>query len=198
MYLVGLLRGQCPSVPGDAFQNPVDTATILGNTNAMSHEPTVPDNKTSASEPAAEGTSSKGQIVGPAEAKTTLQPAVPSSGRRQAFRDIQRQLDEQDMTSRGVQKLLLEELERSDSECQNLREYVELFHEADKRAAVLEERLKSNRYADVMFAVCLTIGGASIGWASALWDSSSKGPIALTFGIILVAGSAIGKVVIKG
>ena len=44
-----------------------------------------------------------------------------------------------DLKSPGVQKMLLDELERADAECEGLQSYASRFHDADKRAAVLEE-----------------------------------------------------------
>jgi hypothetical protein len=164
----------------------------------MSPEPATPENVPSeaAGKPEAESiqlaqlTTSKTTTT-----ETTALTATETTGRRQVFRDIRRQLEEGDLASKGVQKLLLNELETSEGDCEALRAYVERFHEADKRAAVLDERLKTNTGMEIMFAVGLVIGGALIGWAPTLWDGSSKGPIALAIGVVLVAGSAIAKAV---
>jgi hypothetical protein len=86
-------------------------------------------------------------------------------------------------------------LETSEGDCEALRAYVERYHEADKRAAVLEERLKTNTGTEIMFSIGLVVGGALIGWAPTLWDGSSKGPVALAIGVVLVAGSGIAKAV---
>ncbi|MGB9072507.1 MAG: hypothetical protein WCC22_07520 [Terriglobales bacterium] len=125
--------------------------------------------------------------------ETTAMTAVATTGRRQVFREIRREMDEGDLASKGVQKLLLNELETSEGECEVMRAYIERYHEADKRAAVLEEHLKSNTGMEIMFAVGLTIGGVCIGWAPTLWDGSSKGPIALAIGVVLVVGSGVAK-----
>jgi hypothetical protein len=45
------------------------------------------------------------------------QEPTPTTGRRQAFRDLRRQLTDEDLGSAGVQKLLLDELERAESQC---------------------------------------------------------------------------------
>src|SRR5258708_6140348 len=111
----------------------------------MSTEPATPENvpSESAGKPQAESiqiaqlTTSKTTTT-----ETTALTATETTGRRQVFRDIRRQLEEGDLASKGVQKLLLNELETSEGDCEALRAYVERFHEADKRAAVLDERLK--------------------------------------------------------
>jgi len=120
---------------------------------------------------------------------------VATTGKRQAFRDIRRQLQEAELTNPGVQRLLLEELERADTECEILQGYVQRYYEADKRAAVLEERLRSQTAFEVLFGVGVSLGSAIIGLSPSLWDVTSKGPIALAVGIVLVARSTVARIV---
>jgi hypothetical protein len=85
---------------------------------------------------------------------------TPPSGRQAfliTFREIRKELAQSDLSSPGVQKLLLDELEQADANCENYRAYVERFHDADKRAAVLEEQTKTIKSIDVFLGV--GIGG---------------------------------------
>lgn len=120
---------------------------------------------------------------------------VAPTGRRQAFRDIRRQLQEAELASPGVQKLLLEDLERAESECDVLQGYVERYHQADKRAAVLEERLRTHTAVEILFGVGISVGSAIIGFVPSLWDASAKGPVALALGVLLVGGASIARIV---
>jgi hypothetical protein len=120
---------------------------------------------------------------------------VAPTGKRQAFRDIRRQLQEQELSNPGVQKLLLEELETADSRCEVLEGYVDRFHESDKRAAVLEEKLRTQTAFEILFGVGVGLGCAIIGLAPLFWDSTVKGPIILAVGVLLVAGSAAARIV---
>lgn len=121
---------------------------------------------------------------------------VPSSGRRQAFAQIKRELSETDLGSPGVQKLLLELLEGADADCEVLRGYQDRFHAADKRAGILEERLKSSKAVEVGFAVGLTLGGACVGLAPTFWDASPlNGGLVLVLGVLLVTGSSVMRIV---
>ena len=120
---------------------------------------------------------------------------TPPSGRRQALRDLRRQLTDQDLTSPGAQKLLLDELERVDAECELLRGYVTRFHDADKRAAVLEERLRTQTALEVAFGVGVGVGGAIVGLAPSFWASPPRGYIALGVGLLLVLGGTVARVV---
>jgi hypothetical protein len=121
---------------------------------------------------------------------------VPASG-RQAFRDIRRQLTDHDLASPGVQKLLLDELERSEAQCEILNGYVERFHIADKRAAVLEEKNRTVVALEVVFGVGVGVGCAIIGLSPLLWPQQPNGWIALAVGVLLVLGTSIARVVKK-
>ena len=67
----------------------------------------------------------------------------PSRGTRVALSELRRQLSEDDLQSKGVQKLLLEMLEEGDEKIAHLESFVNAYHDADKRAAVLGEKLVS-------------------------------------------------------
>jgi hypothetical protein len=120
---------------------------------------------------------------------------VATTGKRQAFRQIRRELKEGDLASSGVQKLLLEELERADAECEILKGYIQRYHDADKRAAVLEEKLRAQTAFEILFGVGVGLGCGIVGLAPLFWDTSSKGPITLGVGILLVLGSTLGRLV---
>src|SRR4051812_2926690 len=69
---------------------------------------------------------------------------TPTSGRRLALQGLRRELSEEDLKSPGAHKMLLDALESSDAQAETLRGYEVQFHVADKRAAVLEEKLKTH------------------------------------------------------
>jgi hypothetical protein len=96
-----------------------------------------------------------------------------------------------------VQKLLLAELEEAQAECEVITAYVGRFHEADKRAAVLEERLNRDTALEIGFGVGLSAGGAIIGLAPLFWSASEqpKGWLALIIGVLLVVGATVMRVV---
>lgn len=145
--------------------------------------------------PAREGS---GQAVGaPSVVTVSDQPTIPPTGKRQAFRDIRRQLTNEDLASPGVQKLLLDELEQAEADCEVLQGYVGRYHEADKSAAVLEEKLKTANVIEIMFGVGVGIGGAVIGLAPLFWTEAEqpKGYIALGVGLLLSLGATIARVV---
>jgi hypothetical protein len=118
--------------------------------------------------------------------------AVPASGRRAAFRDVRRQLTDEELSSPGVQKLLLDMLQDTDEERETLRSYVGLFHEADKSAAVLSERVRTQTAVEVFFG----LGGAIVGLSPFFWgDKPEYGAITGLVGLGLMIGATIGRIV---
>ena len=121
--------------------------------------------------------------------------AVPATGGRQSFRNIRRQLTEEELTAPGVQKLLLDELEGAEAEREASQTYVSRFHEADKRAAILEERSRLSTATEVMFAVMLAVGSGIMGLGASLWDKGGAGILVVVLGGLLVGGAIVARVV---
>ncbi|MEK6408820.1 MAG: hypothetical protein AABN34_18005 [Acidobacteriota bacterium] len=120
---------------------------------------------------------------------------VAPTGRRQALRDIRRELTDEELSSPGVQKLLLDDLERAESESEVLRSYVDRFHESDKRAAILEVQLRGSNAFEILFGTGIGLGGAIMGLAPLFWSDQPKGALALALGMLLAIGSIIGRVI---
>ena len=127
-------------------------------------------------------------------AKAHRPPTNPLTGGRQSLRDIKRQLDESDLQNPGVQRMILEELERAENQCAVLQGFVDRFHEADKRAAILAEKLKPQTALDIFFAVGVGTGGVMIGLAPSLWAVGYAGHMMAIVGAILVLGAVGGRI----
>ena len=134
--------------------------------------------------------------VNDAERDTGTHPIeVPSAKSRRAFAKVRRELSEEELSSPGAQRFLLDELEQLEEELDDLERYRDLYYAADKERAVLSEKLKVQVAADVVFGVCLTIGAALVGIAPALWANSAYGAACLSMGFALMAGGIVAKVV---
>lgn len=115
---------------------------------------------------------------------------------RKAFGKLRRELSDEELSSPAVQRLLLDEIERLEKDNGKLVEYQDLYHEADKKGAVLSEKLKSNIAQDVIFGVCLTIGAALLGLAPSIWSPDKPhGWISIALGVVLIVGGIASKVV---
>jgi hypothetical protein len=98
------------------------------------------------------------------------------------------------MASPGVVKLLIEQIDRADGDCEFYRAYVERFHVANTNASVFEERLKTVTAVGIMFGVGVGLGCALLSLAPCVFD---KQPIAAwltgAIGGVLVIGTSIGR-----
>lgn len=122
----------------------------------------------------------------------------PASGRRAAFRDVRRQLTDDELKSSGVQKLLLDMLQEADDEREGLRAYVNAFHTADKTAAVLGEQVKAQDALDIFFGAGVGLGGAVIGLVPFFWGTKPEyGIITGIVGLSLTLGAIVGRGVLK-
>lgn len=110
----------------------------------------------------------------------------------QAFRRIPRELTEEELANSAVQKLLVGNLDRLETEKEQYRLYMERFHEADKKVAVLEEKGKTKLALEILSGTCLTGGGLAIGQINALWPQP-LGWIAVVLGIVFLVGGIYAK-----
>jgi len=121
--------------------------------------------------------------------------SVPNTGRRQSVRNVARQLNPEELTNSGVIKLIIENLDRAEDDCEGFELYVDRFHGADKQCAVFAEKLRTQASIEVAFGVGVGLGCALIGLSPSLWDASYKGPMILAMGILLVLGGVAVRVI---
>jgi hypothetical protein len=121
-------------------------------------------------------------------------PLSHSKGRR-AFTNVRRELSDEELSSPAVQRMLIDDIERIEKEKNELSEYQVKFHEADKKSAILEEKVKSSVSQEVIFSVCLTVGSAALGYAPSVWSTQPTGWISIVFGVVLIIGGIASKVV---
>jgi len=120
---------------------------------------------------------------------------LPSNKVGRALSRLKRELTDDELSSPGAQKLLLQELERLLDENGALQSYRDKFQVSDKQLAVARESLKRNVAAEVVSGGCLVIGAAALGYAPAAWSSQPSGWIALTFGAVLVVCGIVAKAI---
>lgn len=94
--------------------------------------------------------------------------SVSSSGFRSALSGLGRQLRDEELDSPGARKMLLDAYDRAEAECAELRDYKSKFHEADKRAAILETKLRGVNALDILYSVSVCLGGVIIGYGPSI------------------------------
>jgi hypothetical protein len=119
--------------------------------------------------------------------------AALSSGA--VFGRITREIDPEEILNIGAIKMVLAILDKADRECATLRPYVDLYHDADKRAAVLSDRNESNKVVTAVTMIGTTLGGGLIGVAPSASDHPIFVGILVVIGVGLIGAS--GYVVAK-
>ena len=112
---------------------------------------------------------------------------------RPALSNLRRELSEEELGSQGVARMLLDALDRSETEVGELMEFRDKFHSADKEAAVAREKLRALVARDVARDVGLAFGAALIGLAPSAWSVQPIGWIVAVFGALLLVGFAVAK-----
>jgi hypothetical protein len=122
--------------------------------------------------------------------------ALSHSKGRRAFRKLRRELSDEELSSPAVQRLLIDDIERLEKENGKLSDYQDSYYEAEKKSAILSEKLKTSVAQEIIFGVCLTIGAALIGLAPSLWSPDKPhGWASIALGVILIIGGIASKVV---
>ena len=90
--------------------------------------------------------------------------------------------------------MLLDALERADDECETLQEYRIKANEAEKKAAILEEKIKPIKKIEIFFGVGVGLGGAILGLTPFFWGINHlAGIIAAFIGVLMIIGSTIAR-----
>jgi hypothetical protein len=122
-------------------------------------------------------------------------PSVASTGKRQAFQDLKRNLTEAELSNPGTQKLILEMLSNVEDDRDECKAYVSRFHEADKRVGILTEKLRANNLIEIMFTIGFGAGCAIVGLSTYFWSSANLyGQLCLAVGTLLAGGFGAARI----
>jgi hypothetical protein len=89
---------------------------------------------------------------------------------RRPFSKIAFELDENDLSSKGVQKLLLAEISRLETEVSRLGHIEKKFHECDKELTKLKGKAQKSATLELLYSVSIAIGSVFIGFLPAVAD----------------------------
>lgn len=119
--------------------------------------------------------------------------SVPNS----PYSQIRREISEEDLASPAVQRILLGEVDKLQHKVETLEVIESKFHVADKKSAILEEKLRSVNSQDILYSACLTIGSAIIGLSSMVWEKG-YGPATIAIGSVLVVVGIVSRLMNSG
>ncbi|MFC0199061.1 hypothetical protein [Paracoccus rhizosphaerae] len=127
-------------------------------------------------------------------AEAESDPSSQPKGRRRSFGKVRRELTEDELGSPGVQKLLLDELDRADGAEGELRAITEKFYDTYTKLAVANEKLKTHNAFDVISTGTAAAGSLLFGAAFSIKDNDAIFWLMLIFGGALVAVGVAAKV----
>jgi hypothetical protein len=121
-----------------------------------------------------------------------VEEATPKA--RRSLSRIKRELSDEELSTSGVQKMLIDEVERLDDENRALQRYRDRYYVTETQAAVLKEKLQSNTAIEVIINAAFAVGAAALGYVPAVWSTQPTGWITLIFGGCLIAAGILAKV----
>ncbi|HMO52578.1 MAG TPA: hypothetical protein PKE26_15290 [Kiritimatiellia bacterium] len=126
------------------------------------------------------------------ERVNTTQP----KSKRASLGSVRRPLTEDELKSSAVQKILIDILEDAESGRDEYKAYVDAFHGADKRAAILAEKLNLDHSVEITFGVGIALGGVIMGLAPYLWGVDKlAGLISAMIGLCLIIGASVARAI---
>ncbi len=96
---------------------------------------------------------------------------------RRPYSNLPFDLKPSDLSQEGVQKMILGEISRLDSQVVELSEFQGEFHKKDKECDVLKAQRKRNTMLEILYTVAIAVGAALLGWLPA--SDSTGGTISI-------------------
>jgi hypothetical protein len=120
---------------------------------------------------------------------------VAPSGGRVALRNIERELTPTDLNNNpAALKMVLDRLDKAEEDCGRLQGYEERFHEADKKAAVLQQKIDSLVGFDILHSMLLGVGGIMIGVGQGILNATPwPAWVIMSLGVIAIGSGALAR-----
>jgi len=123
-----------------------------------------------------------------------VEPQKPPTKAHPSLAKLRRELTEEELTP-TVGRLLLDEIERVERENEELKEYRERYHDADKQCAILREQTKAAKSGEVLYSFSLSVGALVIGLTPAFWAQGAAAVGCIVVGSLLILAGLISKAV---
>jgi hypothetical protein len=114
---------------------------------------------------------------------------------RKALSRLQRELSHEDLATPGVQKMLIEELERAEDELSDAKFFRDKFHLADKDLAVTKEKLKGWTAMEIISTASIAVGAAAFAYAPEAAKTPYGGWVVAAGAFILTIIGVIAKAI---
>jgi len=115
---------------------------------------------------------------------------------RRALSRLKRELSDDELSSTGVQKLLLENLLVAEDDNERLKSALEKYQEVHTENAVLKEKLLIHTAAELISDGTLIVGSLALGAVPSVWNHPA-GWVFISGGAILIVIGSIAKWVVR-
>ena len=114
---------------------------------------------------------------------------------RRAFKDVRRELSDDELSSPAGRKFLIGEIERLDEENERLIGFQNKYHEVNTELAIQKEKHKTKKSHEILYSALLTVGAALTGVAPSLDKYSWLWVAIVVLGIFLILGGIASRFV---
>ena len=108
------------------------------------------------------------------------------TGRRVSFGKLRRELTDDELKSSGVQKLLLDELDRMEGESATMKSLSIKYNNNREALAVAEAKLKTSNAFEIISTATVASGSMLFGAAFSLESGGHPNTIMIVMGVVLV------------
>lgn len=123
--------------------------------------------------------------------ENSQQPEEKSVTNKSALSGLKRTLSEKELEGKGAQKLILDRNDQLEKELVKLSEYKEKYHEKDKEAGVLSERLTQINGSINSRNLLFLLGGIMVGYLPNLWNTPALFWPVLITGVLFILGGLV-------
>lgn len=120
--------------------------------------------------------------------------APQSKKRRRSFGKVRRELSDEELDTSGVQKMLLDEVDRLEGAEIDLKSTLEKFHDATTQLEVAKEKLKTHNSFDLISTGTVAVGSLLFGAAFNWKNDSALFWILIILGVVLIVIGIAAKV----
>ena len=126
----------------------------------------------------------------------TAQP-VAARKTRQAYSKVRRELNEEEMLTPAVHRLLVNDIDRLEEEVGDLRHFRDDFYKCAEERAVLKGARNQQLAVQIVKDVCFATGGWLTGMSQGLWNNPPYGTVVLLTGFALIICGIVCRIVEK-
>ncbi len=132
------------------------------------------------------------------EDEENTEPEAPAENQEKSkikkpYSNIACELNEEDLNSKGVQKLILSEISRLENENAELDEFKDKYYSSEKECAINKVLLSKSSSGEILYSVALSVASALLGLSVSI-EKISIASVIIVFAFALLLFAIIAKI----